>query len=756
MIIGWTLVMVAALGLAWFAGMVVLPAYRTRQVVLACDKSWLSREEIERRLGGSAQAVACLEAYLHRPEWAAPKKTIALRLLRDCGTPALHALVRCSGLKREALRKAAVEFVTSSAGKEDRQAETLAALAGGLKHVNPEVRVQSVRLMGWSAHRTDAFATEVALLLDDPEMRVRREAAVALLRMGCRLERVIPKILGYARDRNWPGRAVMVGSLGYHARRPDVSAVLAAAVKDPDPKIRLAGVRALTGFHLPAREHVAPLAGALTDSDVQVRKRALVGLGWIGRRAAPAAGAIEKLTNDPETSLAIAAWGAFGRVKPKEAPRAVAALRIHLRSPDAVIRQQAADALKGLDPAASRALPELLSTLEMPGAKDQRARWARDSAIQALGRIAAYDSEAFDTIVKALKHRDPLMRSRAAWALSGLQRETGRTVPALTKVLSDKDSTVANGAAWSLGSMGRSASSAVPRLKAVASQHAGYPRVTAIAALSRIAPRSVPDPSTLTAAITEGYPSQRRQVLQAVARMGPSAAGARQALRTALRDKRGEIRCLAAVALWKVCGSSEECIAELSATLGSRSSRARAKAADALGEIGNGAAATVPQLLEALADPEPRVRGAAAVALGRIGADAGRAVPAIAALLRKRATRIKAAEALGHFGPSAASALPAIRALLEKAPAGSRVTFAAAIWRIDPATRTEMQKLLLQGLADDSYINQLRTVRAVSNLGVLAVEVVPALERLRRSPHGYVRWPVAQALEKIQRTEQKQ
>jgi HEAT repeats len=108
-IIGWTVGMLAVLGLVWFASAVVWPVWRTRLAVqeyVRQERQYprgVSRRNIPPRLKTSMQAAvgtlpsaSQLALYVKMPDWAAPNKDRAFHLFAFCedrGVPELADLL---------------------------------------------------------------------------------------------------------------------------------------------------------------------------------------------------------------------------------------------------------------------------------------------------------------------------------------------------------------------------------------------------------------------------------------------------------------------------------------------------------------------------------------------------------------------------------------------------------------------------------------------------------------------------------------
>ena len=111
----WTAVILAALGLAWFVGAVVVPVFEVRAVVrewhtggyhpMYNDK--LFATDIK-GLGGPQAGVRKLSLYLLVPESLAPHKEFVVSVLGECGEPAIPKLEKLLKHKNPSIRQAAL------------------------------------------------------------------------------------------------------------------------------------------------------------------------------------------------------------------------------------------------------------------------------------------------------------------------------------------------------------------------------------------------------------------------------------------------------------------------------------------------------------------------------------------------------------------------------------------------------------------------------------------------------------------------
>ena len=223
----------------------------------------------------------------------------------------------------------------------------------------------------------------------------------------------------------------------------------------------------------------------LYSEDPVQRGNAVVSLGQMGSRAAPAVAFLVAMGHD-HAPLRLVPMGVvnpdgeIARTSPaREAMNAlvkigkvaVEPLIVALRDPDAYVRDNAVSALIGIDD--SRALEPVISVMGDP---DENVRQNAAVAVAVLG------ARSVERILAVLKSPDPNVRIGAAHALSMIREE--RAVGPLTDALKDSDANVRKGAADALGKIGPAA---VEPLVALSKDSDPVARTNAAYALGAIA-----------------------------------------------------------------------------------------------------------------------------------------------------------------------------------------------------------------------------------------------------------------------------
>ena len=222
------------------------------------------------------------------------------------------------------------------------------------------------------------------------------------------------------------------------------------------------------GTETAARGAVAPLAAATKDPDPRVRAAAAVALGDIGTESHVAVPDLVALFHDPVVDVRRAALGAFPHVGsvPGESRGALVGL---LRDPDRRVRVAAARAIVGDDLAADLIVAGLLGALKDPDPAVRAAAAGRleQAPITMQWRdlpALVHSPTAGAALRSALADPDPRVRAAAAHLLPLFRREAAASIPLLTARLKDPEVIVRSAAAGALSQFGAGAKTAVPAL----------------------------------------------------------------------------------------------------------------------------------------------------------------------------------------------------------------------------------------------------------------------------------------------------
>ena len=288
-------------------------------------------------------------------------------------------------------------------------------LARALRDPDESVRAEAARGLQALGQEAGASVDALVAALGDGSGRVRGRVARALVAAGD----------GRARDLVPPDR--LLGALLESAREagdremPDSGLVLALAAV--------------------GRSATMPLAAALGDPDARVRWHAAAALMQLRRGAREAAPALRRAMDDPEWAVRNAAGRALEDVVDKQS---VPMLAQALADPSPETRYHVARALARVGPGSAPAAPVLQAALRDP---DWEVRMEAAWALAAVGPAAAATEPA---LRDALRDPDAQVRASAAWGLAGIGGAKASTVAALRQALGDEDRQAREAAAGAL------------------------------------------------------------------------------------------------------------------------------------------------------------------------------------------------------------------------------------------------------------------------------------------------------------------
>ena len=370
-------------------------------------------------------------------EWAAVA-------LRDLGTgahdavPALIAVLRDAGSGIRDWAALALGSVCTDA------TDVLPELVRALQDSSMFLRAAAATSLGSLGTRARPAVPQLMEALRDENGGVRGRAAVALGRMGAVARDAVPLLLRLLEDREVSVADAASLALEKIVGRPEPTAAFRAvsappteavsapaepsAAPEPAEEEARAAPEPVRASSAPVAHEPSPmpppaaaaasangsvarvreLIRGLGDNDAAVRWRAAVALGQMGAAAIPAVRPLIDTMDDSEESVRWEAAKALGRIGPA-ARDAVPALAAALAEDDAVLRDAAATALGFMGAAAQNAVPALIRSLRSSASGEP------DAALETLVKLGRSSVPA---LIEALNEDDPLIRSRAATALT--------------------------------------------------------------------------------------------------------------------------------------------------------------------------------------------------------------------------------------------------------------------------------------------------------------------------------------------------
>lgn len=458
------------------------------------------------------------------------------------------------------------------------QPESIEAVASCLGDARANVRERAADCLAQMGSVAAVAAPALRALLRDPVENVRLRAVFALGLIRDTDPETLSAFLALAEHGTTPGKKAAfhaLGNLGKAQDPPDLTpyrSLIESAVGDPDEDVRWSALYAYEALRVQPDERVTFLVGQLAvEQAEQVQQACLSELCELARVVDLAKHVDLFLPFLQRTGLGTSyAFEIVQTFKPP-APEVIAALTSALESDEHVVRAaralwQATRDSASIMPALERAFDEngesicdlvceigaaaapLVPQLVAALASDYwDLQWA---AADALGAVASEAPEVVPSLLKALEHPSPIVRSASARALA---RCGEPAVPALTRLLESADPRNAL-AAMALGKMEKCPSTALPALHK--GMHTGDQPLSGCCAIAIAAhtgdPASVPH--LISAILSADRPSPREAAINALRDLGPAAAQATQALETLLVDEDDEVAFAAHEALGAIRG----------------------------------------------------------------------------------------------------------------------------------------------------------------------------------------------------------
>jgi HEAT repeat protein len=269
----------------------------------------------------------------------------------------------------------------------------------------------------------------------DPHNQVL--AADALGRMGPDAEDAVPDLVRLLTVKNDTVRSRAGKALA------DIGAAavpsLTAALKQPEPAMRVAAADVLGNIGPAAKEAIHDLALLLGDQEMEISRHAASALGRIGPAAVPELIEVARWRSRYATDMASSA---FTNLKADAGTvRELVTLMENVKE-DPAVRAVAAKALGYMPEKARGEMPELIRVL---GDENNDVRTAARWALGQTGQ------EGIPALREAMKSGNPRIRSGAAYALGSMGPAAEDAIPDFIRALKDEDRTVRIDAVLAIG-----------------------------------------------------------------------------------------------------------------------------------------------------------------------------------------------------------------------------------------------------------------------------------------------------------------
>lgn len=302
-------------------------------------------------------------------------------------------------------------------------------------------------------------------MLDEPSVRKRRAAVLALGVIGPLHKDVVPALGKALRDKEPSVRQESMNVLGAFEKDqirelvPDFADLLK---EEPQADIRRQAATLLGRIGGLAKPAINRLTLTLGDKENSVRIASAEALGRIGPDAKEACPAFTALLKDKDPGIRTAGVFALGRIGTENAEQLDLLIKLFLADESVDVRREASRSVGLLEIDPKKALPFFLKSLETDPSPDVR----QQSAL-ALGKIGAEVGNSKDAVLKALNNdKDRGVRVYLVRSLSSaLGEKLIDLVPDLLKRLKeDPEGEVRLAIVQEIGNLGPSAKAAAPAL----------------------------------------------------------------------------------------------------------------------------------------------------------------------------------------------------------------------------------------------------------------------------------------------------
>lgn len=581
----------------------------------------------------------------------------------------------------------------------------------------------------WAAEGV-AGATELIGGLTAKDFRTRRDAAIALGRIGAAAKAAVPELKRAGNDAHIQVREAAIAALAQIVPDdPETIELMIVLATDENTEICKAAANALAVIGEPALPHLLPL---LADSRAAMRLKLIDLAHHIAPDSEEVIAALRLLTEDSDPSVREHAIVLL--INDRRASLAEVLSWMHEKNP--LIVSQSIGALSQFGAESVKALPDLIQCLERPDLLNanpshnvigQTLNWlmtfgsAGNPAVSTLLKLRESQPDSYqrqmilETLVAVGADRDPLiamlvadlgnqdLSSTAGRLLVRVdEEEARRQVPLLIERLNGTNDEEIGSAISAVHGMGSTAVTAVPALASLLSRGTVSMALSASMTLGWFGPKAVEAVPAIVAQLERPDVSGElaENLMHTLSRIGPAAASSTPRLLQIVADSRRpqSTRFAAMEALKRIGVRTPNVVAPLRTALRDESPRILDAVLHWLTALKVDDESILREVLDCLENSSAEVRCSAALLLAENFGSRKEVVSGLSGLLSDEMppVRLVAARTLGRLGPPASAALPALRsALADKENALTKYgaqtiseAIAEAIRQIEPSAKT--------------------------------------------------------------------
>jgi HEAT repeat protein len=623
----------------------------------------------------------------------------AVEVLTQLGAKAKPAVPRLERLFKdgqETERRRAAMALWKIDGRAEAAIPVFQAALKGAKGLPRVQTIQTLRDLGMPA---DELAPLLIDALTDPEFEARNQAVTTLRSMAAEVMPILLDAIPKARGEKLQQILSVLQGLG--PRGKEALPALNNLLKDPDPAVKMAGVRAILVLDRGNQAALGALTEVARSDDPKARREAVQSALQIFPRSNDLAPVFRTGLSEKDLDTRVRSAQALWDVDRNSTKEILPVLLDELKQPARAGVRLSIATLGQIGPDAKAAVPLLAAMLKKPEESgsyymiSQALGRMGPDALPALGealknpnaRYSALEAlvlqgeKGMAMVEPLLKDDDVATRRTAADAAARFGRAAASAVPSLAELLKDADPSVRRSAAIALGAVGPAAKAAVPALAEFATDTAqpAYIRSTVLETLGRIGPDAKAAAATIRDLIKESDVNLRFRAAEALIAIEGKSDEARTALLEMLKSISGAgptpVPLPIVVAALDAAGvEAKEVIPILAERLKNpdpmRAYFVLRQVVAALTPRYGDDPAAVPLLTDLLKQDDPEAKHAAALVLARHGAAGKAAVPVLVERVKRDGNYVSTADptltALAALGPHAATAFDELMEIWKK------------------------------------------------------------------------------------------
>jgi HEAT repeat protein len=255
----------------------------------------------------------------------------------------------------------------------------------------------------------------------------------------------------------------------------------------------------------------------------------------------------------------------------------------------------------------------LIADLSVPEAEDRR------RSVGELGKIGAAAQKVVPDLLKAIKDKDSVVRTKVGEALINIAPNREEVISAVAALLKDEEASVRSQVAGVLSKSETDCHIVNCALLGLLKDSEASVRSKAIEALGQHKNYSEDISIHLVALLKDEDASVRSKTVETLGKLGANSEIVILALIPCLKDEKPAVRDKAATALAGIGVPSNQAVSKIVALLKDEDASVRSKAVEVLGKLGIGSETVALALIHHLKDEKPSVRAKTAAALEGIG-----------------------------------------------------------------------------------------------------------------------------------------